>query len=226
VKLIKKASCDETNIYRSHPFLVKDILFSAILVAANEALLKIAALVEAQDGDYTLIANWIARGHRGLDGSWDPELGLCLDYDLRAGTPLRALTVAGFAPLIAGRQSPERLEALIAALESSAFLGHPWLRWPVPPSTSPLQVGFHPRSYWRGPTWPVINWLLWWSLLRAGEPERAQRLRQASLQQLAFGGFGEYFDPFTGELLGANNQSWTAAVALDWLVADDLLIAA
>jgi hypothetical protein len=67
---------------------------------------------------------------------------------------------------------------------------------------------------------------LWWSLLRAGEPERAQRLRQASLQQLAFDGFGEYFDPFTGKLLGANDQSWTAAVALDWLVADDLLIAA
>jgi glucosylglycerate hydrolase len=217
VKLIKKASCDERNIYRSHPFLVKDILFSAILVAANEALLKIAALVEAQDGDRTLIANWIARGHRGLDGSWDPELGLCLDYDLRAGRPLRARTVAGFAPLIAGRQSPERLEVLIAALESPAFLGHPWLRWPVPPSTSPLQAGFHRRSYWRGPTWPVINWLLWWSLLRAGEPERAKRLRQASLQQLAFGGFGEYFDPFTGELLGANDQSWTAAVALDWL---------
>ena len=30
-------------------------------------------------------------------------------------------------------------------------------------------------------------------------------------------GFGEYFDPFTGEHLGATDQSWTAAVALDWL---------
>jgi hypothetical protein len=29
--------------------------------------------------------------------------------------------------------------------------------------------------------------------------------------------YGEYFDPFTGERLGANDQSWTAAVALDWL---------
>jgi hypothetical protein len=120
-------------------------------------------------------------------------------------------------PLIAGQQSLERLEALIAALESPAFLGHPWLRWPVPPSTSPLQEGFHRRSYWRGPTWPVINWLLWWSLLRAAESKRAQQLRQASLQQPVIGGFGEYFDPFTGELLGANDQSWTAGVALDWL---------
>jgi glycogen debranching enzyme len=217
VKLIKGAGCDERNIYHSHPFLVKDVLFSAILVAANEALLEIAALVGPQGEDSTMIAGWITRSHQGLASLWDPELGLCLDYDLLAGRPLRTRTMAGFAPLIAGRQSPERLEALITTLESSAFLGHPWLRWPVPPSTSPLQEGFHRRSYWRGPTWPVINWLLWWSLLRAGESGRAQRLRQASLQQLVIGGFGEYFDPFTGELLGANDQSWTAAVALDWL---------
>src|SRR5918999_5444488 len=82
VKLIKKAGCDEESIYRAHPFLVKDVLFSAILVAANEALLEIAALVGVQGGDYTLIANWITRGQRGLDGSWDPDFGLCLDYDL------------------------------------------------------------------------------------------------------------------------------------------------
>jgi hypothetical protein len=58
---------------------------------------------------------------------------------------------------------------------------------------------------------------LWWSLIRTGEPERAERLRSASLEQLESGGFGEYFEPFTGELLGSDDQSWTAAVALDWL---------
>jgi glucosylglycerate hydrolase len=164
-----------------------------------------------------LITDWIKRGRRGLATSWDPELGLWLDHDLRTGKPLRVRTVAGFAPLIAGRQSPEQVDALIATLDSPAFLGHPWLRWPVPPSTSPSEEGFHRRSYWRGPTWPVVNWLLWWSLLRAGKPERAEGLRQASLQQIVSSGFGEYFDPFTGELLGATDQSWTAAVALDWL---------
>src|ERR671933_1938676 len=49
VRLIKRATCDESTIYRSHPFLVKDVLFSAILVAGNEALLQIAELVEAAD---------------------------------------------------------------------------------------------------------------------------------------------------------------------------------
>jgi glycogen debranching enzyme len=109
---------------------------------------------------------------------------------------------------------------LLATLDSTAFLGHRGLRWPLPPSTSPEDSKFHPRSYWRGPTWPVFSWLLWWSLIRAGEHERAERLRKVALDQLAVRGFGEYFDPFTGELLGSADQSWTAAVALDWLAHD------
>jgi glucosylglycerate hydrolase len=31
------------------------------------------------------------------------------------------------------------------------------------------------------------------------------------------GHFGEYYEPFTGEPLGSMDQSWTAAVALEWL---------
>jgi hypothetical protein len=42
-------------------------------------------------------------------------------------------------------------------------------------------------------------------------------LRRASLEQLADGAFGEYYEPFSGGRLGSDRQSWTAAVALDWL---------
>jgi glycogen debranching enzyme len=67
----------------------------------------------------------------------------------------------------------------------------------------------------------VANWLLWWSLVRAGETERAEGIRRASLDQISDGGFAEYFEPFTGEPLGSPDQSWTAAVALDFLAASD-----
>jgi hypothetical protein len=220
VNLIKRAGCDEATIYETHPFLVKDVLTSAILVAANEALLEIADLVGAPEEEQALIAEWMARGRQGLEGCWDAEFGSCLDYDLRADRPLRVRTVAGFAPLIAGGLSRERLGALLETFDSTAFLGHRGLRWPLPPSTSPEDPRFKPRSYWRGPTWPVVNWLFWWSLLRLGEHERAEELRRTALNQLAVRGFGEYFDPFTGQLLGSADQSWTAAVALDWLAHD------
>jgi len=217
VELIKRASCDERAIYRSHPFLVKDVLFSAILVAANEALLGISRLVGASHEDAQLISSWISRGRRGLEGRWDPELRLCLDYDLRAAKPLRSRTVAGFAPLVAGGLRPQRLAPLLETLESHSFLGFAGLRLPLPPSTSLEDAGFNPRSYWRGPVWPVIDWLLWSALVRVGELTLAGRVRESSLDQIVEGGFAEYFEPFTGEPLGSREQSWTAAVALDWL---------
>ena len=219
LELLKHARYDEATIYESHPFLVKDVLFSAILTAANEALLKIATVVDVPEEESTMIEGWIERSRKSLNENWDPDLKLCVDYDLRAGKPARVRTVAGFAPLIAGGLSKERLKDLLQTLDSPAFAANPDLHLPLPPSTSPEEPGFHPRSYWRGPTWPVANWLLWWSLIRVGEPERAEELRRNSLNQLAEGGFAEYFEPFTGEPLGSSDQSWTAAVALDFLAA-------
>src|SRR5215210_1623282 len=78
---LKQARYDEASIYDSHPFLVKDVLFSAILVAANEALLEIAAAVSAPDEERTLVEGWIERGRESLDERWDRDLRLCLDFD-------------------------------------------------------------------------------------------------------------------------------------------------
>ena len=161
--------------------------------------------------------SWISRGRRGLEGRWDPELRLYLDYDLRAAKPLRSRTVAGFSPLVAGGLRRRRLATLLETLRSPSFIDYPGLRRPLLPSTSPEDPGFNPRSYWRGPLWPVIDWLLWWALVRAGEHQLAERLRESSLEQIAEGGFAEYFEPFTGAPLGSKEQSWTAAVVLDWL---------
>jgi glucosylglycerate hydrolase len=217
VEVIKLARCDDTVLYRTSPFLAKDVLASAILVRANEALLDVAEVVGAPEKEGTMIRAWIERGRKGLDERWDPGLGLCLDYDLHAGEPLAARTIAGFAPLIAGTGRADRLDILFKVFESHAFTGNPDLRRPLPPSTSPDDLGFLPRNYWRGPVWPVMNWLFWWSLERSGEQKRAARLKDCAIGQLSDGRFGEYYEPFTGEALGSDDQSWTAAVALDWL---------
>jgi hypothetical protein len=49
--------------------------------------------------------------------------------------------------------------------------------------------------------------------------EPAAALRQANLALLSrpAARFAEYYEPFTAEPLGSLDQSWTAAVALDWL---------
>ena len=217
VEQLKLARYDERLIYASHPFLVKDVFFSALFAIANDALLRIGRVVDAPNDEMALVRLWAERARRGVHGRWDPMTGLAVDFDLRLEMPLRSATVAGFAPLIAGGLSEERTESIVDVFDSDIFLGHPDLHRPLPVSTSPDDPGFRPRSYWRGPTWPVVTWLLWSALMESGWKEKAGALRLQTLRQVAANGFSEYFEPFTGEALGAHYQSWTAAVVLDWV---------
>lgn len=203
--------------YDTLPFRMKDVFFSAILVAANEALLRLASIADASIEQVEIIESWIERGRRGLAERWDDARVMCRDRDLVGERDVTIRTLASFAPFIAGGLTPERREALLAVWRSEAMLGDPRLRWPLPPSTSPAEPSFAPRTYWRGPVWPVMNWLFGWSLRRSGAPDDADRLVDASLAQVRAVGLAEYVEPFTGEPLGSMAQSWTAAAALDWL---------
>jgi hypothetical protein len=206
---------DQDRALAHHPFRVGDVWFSAILAAADDVLADLAIVAGRPER---------ADGHRAdadttrsvLDERWDAELGQCHDVDRITGKAVAADTIAAFAPLVAGT-STDRTAMLVDRLWSEAYAGHPDLCWPIPPSTAVDHPGFDPHAYWRGPQWPPMTWLLWWSLRRAGHVRSATRLRRAVLAQLRSVGCTEYVDPLSGEPLGSDAQSWTAAVALDWL---------
>ena len=148
----------------------------------------------------------------------DESSGLAADVDLRTGEWLRTETCAGFAPLIAGGMPASMRSRLVSLLMGPRWAGHPSLSFPLPPSTSPCSPAYDPDCYWRGPVWPVFTWLLCWALYRSGEGEVASSLRSSSIDQLRDETFAEYYQPETGAPLGSLHQSWTAAVALDWLI--------
>jgi hypothetical protein len=217
---LRDCGYDDAEIYRRSPFLIKDVFFSSVLVAANAALLNLADVAGAADDDRKELTRWLARGLDGLASRFNPESSLCLDFDVRTGEEIRLRTFAGFAPLFARTTDASQQAAQLRLLDSGDFCGNPRLRWPLLPSTSPAEPVFEPRNYWRGPVWPIINWLLWHSLSALGYQGRADVLRRDALAQLATSGdFAEYFEPVTGEPLGSPRQSWTAAVTLDWLAA-------
>jgi hypothetical protein len=221
IELLRKYRYDDAQIYREYPFLIKDVFFSAVLVAANAALLDLADVAGASDGDRRLLAGWLDRGREGLARCFDAESSLCLDYDIRAGEQIRLRTFAGFAPIFAATADAGQRAAQMRLLDSADFCGNPRFCWRLLPSTSPAESAFEPHNYWRGPVWPIINWLLWHSLSQLGYSRRADELRRDSLGQIAAAGeFAEYFEPFTGKPLGSTQQSWTAAVVLDWLASE------
>ena len=212
----KLAGYDQRRLRETSSFLVGDVLFTAIFAAACDALAGLPA--EGTEAGRAELRHYAAQARAAVLAHVDPATGLAADMDLRTGKRLRTETVAGFAPLIAGRLPADTRAQLTGLLLGPRWCGHPGLRWPLPPTTSPCSAAFDPDCYWRGPIWPVTTWLLTRALLRDGDEAAADRLRAASLDQLGDGTFAEYYHPLTGAALGSRHQSWTAAAALDWLV--------
>jgi hypothetical protein len=153
---------------------------------------------------------------KGVASTIDPATGLARDFDVRAGEWIATETIAGFTPLLCLDDEKVRGRQW-EILRGERWLGHPTLRFALIPSTSPASDAYRPRTYWRGPVWPVLNWFFGWACRTHGEPQAYEALCQQSLAQLSDLRFGEYYEPSTGEPLGSTRQSWTAAVALLWL---------
>jgi len=217
VEEAKRAGYDAGMLRETGSFQVGDVLFTAIFAAASDLLAKLAGLLRKAD-DAAELRDYAAQARAAVFCHVDDSTGLAADVDLRTGSLLRTETIAGFAPLIAGAMPSYIRQRLISILTGPRWAGHPGMRWPLPPSTSPCSPAFNPNCYWRGPVWPFFNWLLAWALRRDGEVSVASRLRSASLDQLSDGTFAEYYHPMTGAPLGSLDQSWTTAVALDWLL--------
>jgi hypothetical protein len=221
VALLRDARYDDETIQRAHPFLIQDVQCSAIFAAACASLERIAEFVGSAAVERAEIAAWRKRTTAAVTRSWDDDLGVVLDFDLRTKAPIRVSTSAGLAVLLLPGLDPDLAERAVLTALGPDFAGAAGLAFPVVLSTALRSREFRPRAYWRGPAWPVVNWLLWWGLVAHGMAAPAAALRRANLALLSrpAAGFAEYFEPFTGEPLGSLDQSWTAAVALDWLAA-------
>jgi hypothetical protein len=75
------------------------------------------------------------------------------------------------------------------------------------------------RRYWRGPTWVNSAWLLWIGLLRLGYQEQAQDLARRVTGAVRSAGLREYYNPYSGQGMGAVDFAWSA-LALELLDVD------
>lgn len=205
-------------IWERAPFLVRDVLFNAVLHRADQDLRALAALLGEDTAEPD---RWLAATATAFEALWDEESGLYLDFDMRAGEPLRENTFATFVPLYAGLPSRTRAERLVREQlqDPRRYAPGGGTRYALP-TTAKDCPRFEPRRYWRGPIWLSANWLVIRGLERYGLTASAEALRKDSLELVRRSGFVEYYDPRDGTSCGARGFSWSAALAVDLLMDD------
>lgn len=213
VKLYRDWGYDPRRIREQCPFVVRDVLFNSLLVQSNLDLAEIARVIGMDPKPF---ASWADRTAAGLNAElWDESEELYLDYDVRAAAHIRARTAAGLSPLYAGVPSVDRAGRLLERLKAFEVVLDRVGR--VVASVSPDDPRFEPALYWRGPVWPMVNWVLHTGLRRYGFVDEANEIRDAMLELARQEGFWEHYNATTGRGEGTERISWTAALALDLL---------
>lgn len=208
VDLYRSLKWEPAAMFKAAPFRVADIGTNAILLAAEEALLDLAQ--DFSDAECAAAARTrIGRLSHGLETLWDRERRWYCSRDQIASVTIPVRTSAGLLPLLTAVPPPA-----IAAELADAVTDHLKNVAIGIASTMPGEKGFESKRYWRGPVWAIMNWMIAEGFARHGHPATAITLRETTAQAIARHGFGEYFDPATGEPLGGETFSWTAAILL------------
>lgn len=190
------------------PFKVADVQMTGILARATADLIQLASVLGAQD-DVAELSEMHRLLMEGLERRWRDSLRRYVSLDLVSGEDIEAPTQAGFIPPVAVTLKDRQRAAVAAEIER-------WCDGMVVgvPSTAPFSRAFEPKRYWRGPVWAVINWLIVDGLRANAMNELAGSLERGTVRAIERAGFCEYFDPTTGEGLGGDTFSWTAAAYL------------
>lgn len=106
---------------------------------------------------------------------WDDKRKIFANR-LWSGAFVKSVAPTSFYPLLCGAASKEQTKHLLKHLEDPAKFGGAFGL----PSVSRDDPAVHDNVYWRGRIWPILNWLTWNGLERAGEYEAADRLVERS----------------------------------------------
>lgn len=204
----KNLVCDfEAGQCMKNFFWVKDVPFNAILVENLKLLAKIAKELDKK-GDvlhFNQHQQMITKSMQSLM----LEDGLFWSTHGENYKKIKIKTWAIFAPLFASIPTKEEAEQLVNEhlLNKKEF----WTRFPVS-TVSKDESSFDENGWWRGPTWIAINWFIFRGLMNYGFTELAEKIKQSCMRLVEKSGFREYFNPETGEGLGAKDFTWGGLV--------------
>ena len=200
---------DVRRATRRNTFVIQDLSYNSIFVRANECLREIAK-VAAYDLPPELLHSMQATT-ASFEQFWDGYSAQYYSRNQKTGKLIRVPSIATLLPLYAGHITKERASQLVRLLHNRNVFGSEY-----PVASVPLNSSyFNAMRYWQGPTWINTNWMIVQGLLRYGYKKEAEIIRLKSLQLVHEHGPYEYYSPLDGTPAGAQNFSWTAALAID-----------
>lgn len=140
-----------------------------------------------------------------LTASWDQSRATWVDQGDSANSSGRIRTADALCALFAVDDPAQRAAALAELADPAAFGGAFG-----PPGVHPDEPMYDPASYWRGPVWPQIAYLLWKALGRGpAETELGEIVRGRTIAGAVRSGYAEYWSASSASGGGAIPQSWT-----------------
>ncbi len=177
--------------------------------AGFNALVAFSAfeLCSVIDDDH--LASGAAAITTALDDRWDDRLGTWVDAGPSSAASGRIRTLEGLLPLLV-EGDDRRVDRVVTELVDPEAYGAPY----GPRGVHRGEAVYGEDTYWRGPAWPQLSYLLWIAAVRHGRVDAADRLGRALVDGAARSGFAEYWNADTGSGLGARPQSWATLALL------------
>jgi hypothetical protein len=144
-----------------------------------------------------------------LSGRWDEQQRTWVDDGPTRDGSGRIRTAESLLPVLVDHR-PEVVDAVVDSVVGAGGLAAAHGPWGVDPTETTFRRG----SYWRGPSWPQIDLLLWWGLRSAGRRDAAAALAAGTTTGAVRSGWAEYWDADTAAGGGAAPQSWATVVVL------------
>lgn len=229
IKVFYDNEYDERRIFDASPFVIEDVLFNSIFARAGFALSRIAHILgkPVESRHHRDRAEWTAAAITSQ--LYDEKDGFFYDFDLVTKEHIRTRISGGLVGVFGAKMGKKQMDAVVASLYSDGFLGEDLSSWTLP-SVARDDVGYTNTTYWKGPAWININYLVRDGLLRNANGNQdairaAHFLKERSLALMDKSGFYEYFNPISGTPHGGHEFSWSAALAIDWVCsANDVLM--
>ncbi|MBF8298977.1 MAG: trehalase-like protein, partial [Dehalococcoidia bacterium] len=198
-------------IFRRDAFNVEDVMMNCIYAQGLRDVSELCALAgdETAAGGFRNMAGRVEQAV--LSKCYDPKDGAFWSLGTRREQALKVLTVSSLFPVLLSSIDRKRLGELASVIANPSTFGLPY---PLP-SVAKNEPAFRPnRSFviWRGATWVNINWFIAKGLRSRGLLELSNSLSKRTVEMVAAGGFREFYNPITGQGLGARNFGWSTLV--------------